>query len=653
MADPASYRPSDIPQGPGVYRFHDEKGRVLYVGKAKNLRARLSSYFQDPSRLHPRTRSMVTSASGVQWTVVASEVEALSLEYTWIKEFRPRYNLMFRDDKSYPYLSVSMAEEYPRVQVVRGELRKGNRYFGPYTHAWAIRETMDLLLRVFPVRSCSLGVFRRARTSGRPCLLGYIDKCSAPCVGRVSAAEHRAIAEDFCDFMSGETGRFLTQLERGMRAAAAAQDYERAARLRDDVAALKRVTERNAVVLTGDTDADVYGLAVDDLQASVQVFHVRQGRIRGQRGWVTDRGDDAGEGELIERLLIQVYGELAESGGVQPYAVPREVLVPALPEDAGALADWLRRAGGRAVSVRVPKRGDKRALMETVQENARQALVSAKLRRGADLATRSRAIEELQRYLSLPDSPLRIECYDISHTGGTLQVGSMVVFEDGLPKKRDYRHFNVRGSGGDGARDDTEAIGEVLTRRFERARRARVAQRTTTDGAPPDQPFTLASVDGETAAPGESFAYEPGLLVIDGGLPQVNAARRALTELGVDVPVVGLAKRLEEVWVPGEEFPVVLPRGSEALHLLQRVRDEAHRVAITRHRSRRSAAMTASALDAVPGIGPSRAKALLTHFGSLTRLRAATPDEIATIPGIGPALAEAIALHLRAGGERD
>jgi len=639
VADPASYRPTEIPTDPGVYRFHDAEGRVLYVGKARNLRARLSSYFQDPARLHPRTRSLVTSASGVQWTVVANEVEALSLEYTWIKEYRPRFNLMFRDDKSYPYLSVTMGEEYPRVRVMRGELRRGTRYFGPYTHAWAIRETMDLLLRVFPVRSCPMGVFRRARSSGRPCLLGYIDKCSAPCVGRVSAEEHRAIAEDLCAFMSGEASRFVGRLEREMREAAARQDYERAARMRDDLAALRRVTERNAVVLPDHTNADVYGLAVDELQASIQVFHVRQGRIRGQRGWITDRADDAAEGELIERLLLQVYRPEGEA--TPPYGVPKEILVPAVPDDAAAVEAWLREVRGGTVTLRVPLRGDKKALMDTASENARQALAAEKLRRSGDLATRSRALEELQRFLNLPDSPLRIECYDISHTGGTLQVGSMVVFEDGLPKKRDYRQFNIRGVEGLGARDDTEAVAEVLARRFERARRAATSNGAT--AAPGDPP---PDHEGAVLAR-ESFAYEPGLVVIDGGLPQVRAAARVLDGLGVDVPVVGLSKRLEEVWVPDEEFPVILERGSEALHLLQRVRDEAHRFAITRHRRRRSAAMTASALDTIPGIGPGRAKALLEHFGSLSRLRAAEVGEVARVPGIGPALAEAVVTHLR------
>lgn len=631
MTLPASYRPRDVPLDPGVYRFLDAQGRVLYVGKAKSLRARLASYFQDPSRLHPRTRSMVTTASSVQWTVVANEVEALSLEYTWIKEFAPRFNVVFRDDKSYPYLAVSMGEEYPRVQVMRGELRKDTRYFGPYTHAWAIRETMDLLLRVFPVRSCSLGVFRRARASGRPCLLGYIDKCSAPCVGRITPQAHRALAEDLCAFMNGDAARFITRLEQQMLAAADAQDYERAGRLRDDVAALRRVMGRNAVVLPADTDADVYGLATDELQASVQVFHVRQGRIRGQRGWVTDRGDDASEAELIERLLVQVYGEQAGEDGSAGHAVPREVLVPELPDDVEALTAWLRGARGSAVTIRVPRRGDKRALMDTVHENARQALAAEKLRRGADLATRSRALEELQRYLGLAEPPLRIECYDISHTGGTHQVGSMVVYEDGLAKKRDYRSFNVRGPEGDGARDDTEALAEVLTRRFEKVRRG---------------PAPASGEAGDLPIDRESFSYEPGLLVIDGGEPQVNVAARTLAGLGVQVPVVSLAKRLEEVWMPGEAFPVVLPRGSEALHLLQRVRDEAHRFAITRHRNRRSKAMTSSVLDTLPGIGPARAKALLEHFGSVRNLRQAQEADIARVPGIGPALAHQIAARL-------
>ncbi|MGM0384444.1 MAG: excinuclease ABC subunit UvrC [Actinomycetota bacterium] len=633
MADPASYRPRDVPTAPGVYRFRDSQGRVLYVGKAKNLRSRLASYFQDPERLHPRTRSMVTTASSVQWTVVANEVEALSLEYTWIKEFSPRFNVVFRDDKSYPYLAVSLGEEYPRVQVMRGELRKDTRYFGPYTHAWAIRETMDLLLRVFPVRSCSMGVFRRARNSGRPCLLGYIDKCSAPCVGRISPQAHRALAEDLCAFMNGDAARFITRLERQMLAAADAQDYERAGRLRDDIAALRRVMGRNAVVLPADTDADVYAIATDELQASVQVFHVRQGRIRGQRGWVTDRGDDASEGELIERLLVQVHGPQAQDDGTAGHAIPREILVPHLPDDVEALAAWLRAARGGVVSIRVPRRGDKRALQDTVHENAVQALDAEKLRRGADLATRSRALEELQRHLGLAVSPLRIECYDISHTGGTLQVGSMVVFEDGLPKKRDYRTFNIRGPEGDGARDDTEALAEVLARRFEKVRRG---------------PAPTSGV-AEDIVERESFSYEPGLLVIDGGLPQASVAARTLAGLGVDVPVVSLAKRLEEVWVPGEDFPVVLPRGSEALHLLQRVRDEAHRFAITRHRKRRSKAMTDSVLDTLPGIGPARAKALLKHFGSVRRLRQADEVAIAQVPGIGPALAREIVAHFAKG----
>lgn len=625
MTFPASYRPRDVPTDPGVYRFRDSEGRVLYVGKAKNLRARLSSYFQDPARLHPRTRSLVTTASSVQWTVVTTEVEALTLEYTWIKEYSPRFNVMFRDDKSYPYLAVSLGEEYPRVQVMRGERRAGTRYFGPYTHAWAIRETMDLLLRVFPVRSCSAGVFRRARSSGRPCLLGYLDKCSAPCVGHITPQAHRALAEDLCAFMNGDAARFITELEQRMLAAADAQDYERAGRLRDDVAALRRVMERNAVVLPDDTDADVYALATDELQASVQVFHVRQGRIRGQRGWVTDRTDDT-EDELLERLLMQVYG----AGGIAADAIPREILVPVLPADTEALSAVLREARGGAVTLRVPRRGDKKALLETVQENARQALAAEKLRRGADLATRSRALEELQRYLDLAASPLRIECYDISHTGGTHQVGSMVVFEDGLPKKRDYRSFNIRGPEGAGARDDTAALAELLTRRFERSRRS----------------ASPAAMSPATAGERESFSYEPGLLVIDGGQPQVNVAAQTLAELGIEVPVVSLAKRLEEVWLPTAEFPVILPRGSEALHLLQRVRDEAHRFAITRHRKRRAKAMTASILDTLPGVGPTRAAALLDHFGSVRNLKQAEEAEIARVPGIGPALAHRIATEL-------
>lgn len=621
MADPASYRPRNVPLDPGVYRFRDPEGRVLYVGKARNLRARLANYFAEPGRLHPRINLMVHTASQVEWTVVSTEVEALTLEYTWIKQFEPRFNIMFRDDKSYPFLALSLMEEFPRAFVTRAEHQNGTRYFGPYTHVWAIREVLDLLLRVFPIRSCSKGVFQRAARQGRPCLLAYIDKCSAPCVGRISAEDHRALVDEFAAFLAGDSSRFIRQIEERMRAAASRQDFELAAKLRDDAAALRRVGERNAVVLPPGTQCDIFALATDELHASVQVFTVRDGRIVSQRGWVTDRADDASDGELVSRLLTQAYGPLVE-GVDEAAGIPREVLVPTAIE--ASIAHWLSDARGAKVSVRVPQRGEKRRLMETAKLGAQKALSSEKLRRGSDLNARSRALAALAEHLGLEDAPLRIECYDISHTQGTYQVGSMVVFEDGSPKKRDYRHFNIKGPDGDGERDDTAALSEVLRRRF-----ARAPERT------PD------------AKEPTSFSYEPGLLLIDGGLPQVNAAARTLSELGIDVPVASLAKRLEELWLPGHEFPVIVPRGSEALHLVQRIRDEAHRVAITRHRTRRSAGMTASVLDTIPGVGPSRRKALEQRFRTVAAIRGATVEQIAEVPGIGPGLAAVIAEHVR------
>ncbi len=636
---------------PGVYRFRDRDGRVIYVGKATSLRARLSSYFQDLAALHPRTAAMVTTATSVEWTVVANEVEALQLEYSWIKEFDPRFNVKYRDDKSYPYLAVTLGETFPRAQVMRGAKRAGTRYFGPYAHAWAIRETLDTLLRVFPLRTCSNGVFKRAGQVGRPCLLGYIEKCSAPCVGRISEDEHRAIAEDFCEFMAGHTQRFVRDLERRMHQAAEDLDFEQAARLRDDVAALHKALERSAVVLGDGTDADVFGLAGDELEAAVQVFHVRGGRVRGQRGWVLERQDED-DALLLEHLLQQVYG--AELGD----AVPREVLVPHDVPDPATLGAWLSGRRGAKVDLRVPRRGDKKALLETVNRNAGQSLARHKVARAGDLTTRGQALQELQDALLLDEAPLRIECFDVSHVQGTNVVASMVVFEDGLPRKSEYRRFIVRDAG-----DDTAAMREVLTRRFRRhlvesepaASSGRAAPGRPpgpvsgpSDGADPVAPIEVVAgappgIDPETGR-ARRFAYAPQLVVVDGGAPQVEAAHAALSDVGVtDVAVVGLAKRLEEVWVPGEDYPVILPRSSDGLFLLQRVRDEAHRFAITFHRQRRSAAMTASALDTIPGLGPSRKAALLKAFGSVKKLRAATPEELQRVEGIGPALARAVA----------
>ncbi|MFF0781694.1 excinuclease ABC subunit UvrC [Streptomyces sp. NPDC003720] len=746
MADPSSYRPrpGEIPDSPGVYRFRDEHRRVIYVGKAKSLRQRLANYFQDLAGLHPRTRTMVTTAASVEWTVVSTEVEALQLEYSWIKEFDPRFNVKYRDDKSYPYLAVTMNEEFPRVQVMRGHKKKGVRYFGPYAHAWAIRDTVDLLLRVFPVRTCSAGVFKNAARTGRPCLLGYIGKCSAPCVGRISPEDHRELAEEFSDFMAGRTGTYLRRLENRMTEAAEEMEYERAARLRDDIGALRKAMEKNAVVLADATDADLIAVAEDELEAAVQIFHVRGGRVRGQRGWVTDKVEDVTTGALVEHALQQLYGE--ESGD----AVPKEVLVPALPEPVEPVQEWLAVRRGANVSLRVPQRGDKKALMETVERNALQALALHKTKRASDLTTRSRALEEIAEALDLDSAPLRIECYDISHLQGDDVVASMVVFEDGLQRKSEYRRFQIKGFAG---QDDVRSMHEVISRRFRRylAEKERTGewtdgeQATTTDGAlalgdggpaladeapalavggpeladegaapavggpeladeapapadggpalrgegttPADGGPALPgegaapagpALPGEGAAPAEGgtasaggaaaplggtdvidgalkdddgrprkFAYPPQLVVVDGGQPQVAAARRALDELGIDdIAVCGLAKRLEEVWVPGEDDPVVLPRTSEGLYLLQRVRDEAHRFAITYQRTKRAKRFRAGPLDDVPGLGDTRKQALIKHFGSVKRLRSATIEQIQEVPGIGRKTAETIAAAL-------
>jgi excinuclease ABC subunit C len=639
VPDPATYRPApgSIPVEPGVYRFRDQHGRVIYVGKAKSLRSRLTSYFADIAGLHPRTRQMVTTAAKVEWTVVNTEVEALQLEYNWIKEFDPRFNVRYRDDKSYPVLAVTLNEEFPRLMVYRGPRRKGVRYFGPYSHAWAIRETLDLLTRVFPARTCSVGVFKRHKQIDRPCLLGYIEKCSAPCIGRVSAAQHRQIVTDFCDFLSGKTDRYARSLEQQMNAAAEQLDFERAARLRDDLSALKRALEKQAVVLGDGTDADVVAFADDDLEAAVQVFHVRGGRVRGQRGWIVEKpGDpgDSGEARLVEQFLTQFYAEQAELGGAADESanpVPREVLVPCLPPNAEELASWLSGLRGSRVALRVPRRGDKRALAETVQRNAKEALQQHKLKRAGDFTARSAALQNIQESLGLADAPLRIECVDVSHVQGTDVVGSLVVFEDGLPRKSDYRHFAIREAAGRGHSDDVASIAEVTRRRFARHLHEQ-------------QDPSILSPEGKS----RRFAYPPNLYVVDGGAPQVNAASAALDDLGiVDVAVIGLAKRLEEVWVPSEPDPIILPRNSEGLYLLQRIRDEAHRFAITYHRSKRSKRMTASALDAVPGLGEHRRKALVTHFGSLARLKEATVDEITAVPGIGVATATAVLGALR------
>lgn len=599
MGNPETWRPlpGSIPTAPGVYRFWDDKDRVVYVGKARSLRSRLSSYFQSREALHPRTASMVAAAVRVDWVVVGSEAEALSLEYTWIKEYAPRFNVKYRDDKSYPYLAVTMNEDFPRVMVLRGAKRKGVRYFGPYPQAWAIRETVDLLLRVFPMRSCRDGVFKDAARTGRPCLLGYIDRCSAPCVGKVSPAEHRIIAEQFVEFMAGAQDTFIADVRAQMQSASDNEDYERAARLRDDIGALQQATERNALVFPEGGRFDVVGVTIGDLQAAVSLFHIRQGRIRGQRGFIVDLVDEVDAGSLIEQLLMQVYTAAED--------IPPEVLVPTLPDDAAAIEHVLAQIAGHKIRLRVPSRGNKREFMETANANAADTLNVQTLRRGHDLTARSAALRQLQEACGLAQAPYRIECVDISNTSGTNVVGALVVFEDALPAKRDYRSYAIKGAGGT---DDLAAMHEVLTRRFAHA----------------------------------SNLDTPDLLMVDGGAPQVAAAAAALKAVGVDVPLIGLAKRLEEVWLVGQSSPLILPRTSDALFLLQRIRDEAHRSAIALHRKRRSRAMLVSALDSVPGLGPARRRTLMERFGDVRGVQAATVDEISALPGFGPALAVSI-----------
>jgi excinuclease ABC subunit C len=646
MTDTVAYRPKagEIPTSPGVYRFRDDAGRILYVGKAKNLRARLSNYFAPLTSLHERTRRMVTTASSVEWTVVGSEFEALQLEFSWIKEFNPPFNVQFRDDKTYPYLAITLADDVPRVLITRNRSIPGARYFGPYTKVWAIRETLDLLLKVFPMRSCSDSTYQRAVQTGRPCLLGEIGKCAAPCVGRIGKEDHKAIALDYASFMAGNDSQFTAELSRRMKDASERLDYESAAKYRDQLTAIETVLSKNTVVLPDTVDADLFGIAHDELAAAVQLFSVRGGRIRGVRSWVVDKELDLGEAELVDTVVANAYqqDDGRRNAALAAQAPPRLVVLPVLPDDTAELERLLtelrtERGGAGRVTIRMAQRGDLAQLSETVLRNAQSALASYKTRRSGDFVARSQALADIQEALGMDEAPLRMECYDVSHLSGTNIVASMVVFEDGLPRKDQYRRFGIPDS-----TDDTESIYQTLSRRL-----ARLDEELSVREAQEE-----AELDG--AVQRRRFAYRPNLLVVDGGQPQVQAAARAMKDAGIatggpgGIALCGIAKRLEEIWLPDAEFPVILPRNSDALFLFQRMRDEAHRFAIGYQRQRRKADI-GSVLSEIPGLGPARVKELLRHFGSVTRLRAATPEAIAEVRGIGPAIA--IVVHERLKGE--
>jgi excinuclease ABC subunit C len=610
-----------IPDAPGSYQFKDREGRVIYVGKARSLRQRLSNYFQDPRHLPPRTAAMVATAETVEWIQVRNEVEALMLEYSLIKQHRPRFNIRLRDDKSYPFLAVTVGDEWPRPMVMRGRKRKGVRYFGPYAHAYAIRETLDLLLRTFPLRTCSDNKFGRHERLGRPCLLFHIEKCSGPCVGEVDHETYERLVDELVEFLDGDTDTVVHRLEAEMRSAASELEYERAARLRDRLSSVRKAIERQQMVADRNEDLDVVGIAEDDLEAAVQVFFVRKGRVVGRKGFVLDKVEDVAPGELVGDVLEGLYDD-------PPLGVPKSVLVPTDPDDPELYADWLSHLRGSRVDVRVPKRGAKRELQATVTRNASEEFTRHRLRRASDHNARARALNELQDALGLPEAPLRIECYDMSHIQGSDYVGSMVVMEDGLPKKSEYRRFQVRSVAGN---DDFAAMEEVLTRRLT----AYLAERS--------QPV------GERSG---RFSYPPQLLLVDGGKGQLNVAVRVLEELGLDeeIPAASLAKRFEEVYVPGEADPVRVPRGSEALYMLQRIRDEAHRFAITYHRQLRGKRMTKSVLDDIKGLGPTRRKRLTKELGGVAAVKEASLEDLRALSWLPDDVA--LAVYGKIHGER-
>lgn len=607
-----------IPTKPGSYQFKDEHGRVIYVGKAANLRSRLLSYFADLSQLHPRTASMVTAAHSVEWIEVRNEVEALMLEFSLIKQHRPRFNVRLRDDKSYPFLAVTVDEEWPRAVVMRGTKRKGTRYFGPYPHAWAIRETLDLLLRTFPVRTCSQGKFNQHQRLGRPCLLFHIEKCSGPCVGEVQEGVYADHVKNLLAFLDGDTDEVVSLLEEEMKIAAKDLEFEKAARLRDRLGGVLRAIEKQQMVGEKDEDLDIIGIADDDLEAAIQVFFVRKGRVVGRKGFVLDKVEDLSPGGLIDRVLEEMYGDQP------PLGIPSHVLVPVMPDHAETYAEWLRHLRGSQVSFRVPLRGDKRELHEMVTTNAKEEFLRHRLKRASDHNSRSRALSELQDLLHLPEAPLRIECYDMAHLQGTDYVGSMVVLEDGLPNKREYRRFKVKDVPGN---DDYAAMREVLTRRLS----AYIEER--------DQPIAER---GEK--PGR-FAYPPQLLLVDGGKGQLGVAVAVVAELGLtdEIPVASLAKRFEEVFIPSQAEPIHIPRGSEGLFMLQRIRDEAHRFANTFHRELRGKRMVSSSLDGIQGLGEARAKRLVKELGGVNAVKAASLDDLKLLSWLPETVA--IAIH--------
>jgi len=609
--------PSSIPDAPGAYLFRDGDGRVIYAGKALSLRKRLASYWGKP--LHPRTAAMTEAAASVEWIVASGEVDALMLEYNLIQRHRPRFNIRYRDDKSYPYLALTVGEKWPRAQVLRGAKRKGVRYFGPYGHAWAIRDTLDALTRVFPVRTCSNAFFDQRARAGRPCLYYDIGRCAGPCVPAttgVTEESYRAQVDAMAEFLAGTTKPVLRRLETQMRASSEHEEFEQAARFRDQLFAARRALEKQEMVLSPPQDLDVVGLAEDELEAAFQVFFVRRGRVLGRKGWVVDRVEELDRAQLIASFLEQLYMERQE--------VPARVLVAAEPADHDLLETWLAGRRGGPVRIAVPERGAKRKLLEVVTRNAEEAFHRHKLRRASDFGARSRALTELADQLGLPQAPLRIEAYDISNLGPTDKVGSMVVFEDGLPKRQDYRKFTIKGVVG---QDDFASMDEMLRRRFTRLLDE---QHRPKDGR------------------ARRFSYPPALVVVDGGRGQLAQATRVLEELGLSIPHIGLAKRLEEIYFPDRPDPLMIPRGSEALFVLQHIRDEAHRTAVRFHRQTREKRAFHSPLDDIAGIGPARKKTLLKRFGSLARLREAAPEQIAETPGIGPDLATAIHEHLHA-----